>query len=128
MTLSSGRSVQVQTVNGNEELVILSPSGQSEVCITLTPEGPAVTLHCASLRLQSVDSIAIDCRRFDVRADNVQIEGGAMRVRTTGNIDLDGENIYLNCEGYENECRQPGGQPGSPSARGSASGESGDPA
>jgi hypothetical protein len=81
-TLPSGRSVVVRLAGGAEELEIRSPRGDVEVRVVLTDEGPVVRLSGARLELDAAETVAVNCRRFEVRAE--------------GDICLDGATIRLN--------------------------------
>ncbi len=80
--LPSGRSVVVRLAGGAEELEIRSPQGAVEVRILLTDSGPVVRLSGARLELDAAETVAVSCRRFEVRAE--------------GDICLDGAMIRLN--------------------------------
>jgi hypothetical protein len=80
--LPSGRSVIVRLADGTEELEIRSPRGDVEVRIVLTEAGPVVRLSGARLELEAAETVAVRCRRFEVRAE--------------GDICLDGATVRLN--------------------------------
>ena len=104
--LPSGRSVLVKVTSAGEELQVRSPQGEVEVRITLGEAGPVVHLSGARLELQSPDTVALHCRRLEVNtaesidmtsAGSLHLSGQEMRVQTTGDIDLNGDVIRLNC-------------------------------
>jgi hypothetical protein len=91
---------------GSEELEVRGPEGEVELCIRLTAEGPVVQLRGARLELQAADTVAVQCRRFEVQTTegtslqstgNVQITGHELRVQTQDDIHLNGNIIRLNC-------------------------------
>ena len=88
--LPSGRSVTLRFGDGNESLEVRSPLGEVEVRIELTDAGPVVKLRGARLELEAADAVAVRCKQFDVRAEE-------MRVKTEGDIHLNGGIIRLNC-------------------------------
>jgi len=105
--LPSGRSIVVRVQDGEESLEIHSADGNREVEVVLTDAGPVVRLSGARLELESPDAVALRCRRFDVHTTEgtalksdggVEIAGREMRVRTQGDIHLDGDYIRLNCD------------------------------
>jgi hypothetical protein len=105
--LPSGRSVVVRTAQGQEELEIRTAEGELEVRITLTEAGPVIQLRGARLEVESPDAVAFHCRRFEVHAEeclDLQSGGDAgimareLRVKTEGDVRIDGQVIRLNCE------------------------------
>ncbi len=104
--LPSGRCVIVKVGDQHEEMEVRSPSGEVEVHIVLTENGPVVRLRGARLELESPETIAVNCKRFEVQtsektelhsAGEVQVTGQEMRVKTEGDIHLNGDYIRLNC-------------------------------
>jgi hypothetical protein len=104
--LPSGRSVVVKLEGGREELEIRSPQGKVEVRITLTENGPVVSLRGARLEMEAADMVAVRCRRFEVQttegtdltsSGDVQITGRELKVKTENDIHMNGEVIRLNC-------------------------------
>lgn len=87
--LPSGRSVVVRLADQGEELLVRSPEGEVEVRILLTEGGPVVRLRAARLELESSERIDVACRQFNVEAEEV-------RVRTQGDIHMNGATIRLN--------------------------------
>jgi hypothetical protein len=75
-----------------------------ELEIVLRADGPVVRLVGARLELQSAEAVAVRCQRFEVHAkEDVCLTGGERRVRTTGDIHMDGDYIRLNCEAAAEE-------------------------
>ncbi len=104
--LPSGRSVVLKVADGREELEVRSPSGDLEVTITLTDNGAQVKLSGGRLELASPDTVALNCRRVEINtaegtdllsAGDVRILGKEMRVKTEGDIHMNGGIIHLNC-------------------------------
>jgi len=98
-SLPSGRSVLLKVTSTGEELQIRSPTGDVEVRITLGEGGPIVHLSGARLELETPDTLALNCRRLEVKTEEtIDLKSaGDMRVRTTGDIHMNGEIIRLNC-------------------------------
>ncbi|MFO0840788.1 MAG: hypothetical protein U0797_00090 [Gemmataceae bacterium] len=88
-TLPSGRSV-ILRVGDSEELQVRSPDGEVELTVVLTEAGPVVRLRAARLEMETAESVDVRCKNFNVRADEV-------RVKTDGDIHLNGAVIRLNC-------------------------------
>jgi hypothetical protein len=116
LTLPSGRSVSFVAEGGREELVVRSARGQMELKITLTKDGPVLSLSGARLEINSTDAVSVNCRAFEVNAsEGVRLRAagdvaiaaeGEMRAKTGGKIHLDGEMVNLNCgdrTGYPDE-------------------------
>jgi phage gp45-like len=108
--LPSGRSVILRIGPEGEELEIRSPEGQSELRICLAESGPVVYLRSGSVNLEATEDVAIDCRRFAVRAaerldmntaGELLLRGHEFRLKTASDIHLDGDVIRLNCETAE---------------------------
>jgi hypothetical protein len=97
--LPSGRTVSLSVRNDLEELQVKSPDGLLELRVVFGPEGPVVSLQCARLELSAPDRISVRCRKFEVQtAEAVEISGAEFRATTSGNIWLNGEKVFLNCE------------------------------
>lgn len=101
--LPSGRSVVLRVGEAPEELEIRSPRGELEVRITLTDEGPVVQLRGARVEVEAADTLAVSCRRFDLRttetahlssAGDIEITGREMRVLTEGDVHMTGDIIH----------------------------------
>ena len=82
-----------------------SPRAEVEVRITLTDEGPVVSLRGARLELESPDVVSVNCRRLEVSASegtqlasggDVRITGTEMHVETKDDIHMKGKIIHLN--------------------------------
>lgn len=104
--LSSGRSLMIRRSRNHEELEIRSPDGEIEVRVLLSDGCPVVTVRGARLRVEAPESLTVQCRRFEVHADetaairsggNVDVTGEVIHVRTAGDIHMDGDVIRLNC-------------------------------
>ena len=105
--LPSGRSVVMRAVQGQEELEIRTAEGELEVRVTLTEAGPVIQLRGARLEVESPDAVAFHCRQFEVHAaERLDLQSGGdagimareLRVKTEGDVRIDGEVIRLNCE------------------------------
>ncbi len=104
--LPSGRSVVVRIKEGTEELEIRSPHGEVELRVTLSDSGPVASLRGGRLELESAETIAVRCSRFELQTSegteltssgDVQISGREFKVRTEKDIHMNGEVIRLNC-------------------------------
>ncbi len=106
-SLPSGRSVVVRVEEGGEVLEVRSPDGLVEVQVILGEGGPVVRLSAGRLELAALEDVSVRCRRFAVHSSegteltsdgNVSVAGQEMRVRTTGDIHMNGDVIRLNCD------------------------------
>jgi hypothetical protein len=104
--LPSGRSVVVKVAGECEELEIRDSEGRVELSVTLTADGPVVKVRGGRLELDAADTVALRCRRFELQTSEitdlsssgaVRITGEELRVRTEGDIHLNGQIIRLNC-------------------------------
>ena len=120
-TLSSGREVVLQG-SAHDRLVVRSPSGQVELSVRFTEQGPvlsfsgaaidlvspgAVTLDCGSLRVRSRDGIALETSGDIVQnakgalrgeADDVSLRSrvGDLKLAANDDVIVEGERIRLN--------------------------------
>jgi hypothetical protein len=105
--LPSGRSVVVRVgTGGDEEVEVRGLDGTPEVRIRLTADGPVVQVRGGRLELEAADTVAIQCRRFEVHAPegidlntagDVRITGREVTARTADDIHLNARTIRLNC-------------------------------
>jgi hypothetical protein len=84
--LPSGRTVSIDTSNGAEVVRFESPTGQIELQVTLTSEGPKLVFRAADVELKSTGTVAVDCKRFEVRAEEeiTQTSGGDLKETVNG--------------------------------------------
>src|SRR6185295_14718778 len=72
--LREGRTLSVESA-GNEELVeVRSSSGQVELRIRLTEEGPVLQMESARLQIKASEAVEIESKRIELRAsETVQL-------------------------------------------------------
>ncbi len=77
-----------------------SPQGDIEVQILLTNEGPLLRLGGVRLELETIESIALRCKRFEVMAgDMVSLRsGGQIEAKAESDMRLNGERLFFNCD------------------------------
>lgn len=95
-TLPSGRVLEVTAAGAVDVVTIKSPSGQVELAVTLTADGPRLRFESAELELAATREVRVDCDRFTVRAkrdithhaggDFVQHIGGESRSEVRGKL------------------------------------------
>lgn len=106
--LPSGRSVLVRADERGERVEIRSPGGELELRIALTESGPVLTLRGARLEIDSTDTVAVNCRRFELNttegvalkaAGDIDLRSAAeFRLKTQGDTWIDGKMVMLNCK------------------------------
>jgi len=96
--LKEGRTLSVEQ-SGTDELVeIRSSSGQVELRIKLTEEGPVLQMESARLQLKASESVEIESKRVEIRATEVlQLSSdNEIKVDAEGEVRVNGKMIYLN--------------------------------
>ncbi|MCH9688465.1 MAG: hypothetical protein K0V04_43950 [Deltaproteobacteria bacterium] len=95
----SGRLLRALDGARGETLEIRDPEGRLELRVRLTEDGPVVEIDAVRLDLKATRTIAMDCDRFAVRARrSVDLRSDdVVNVRGEGNVNLDGDNVLLNC-------------------------------
>ncbi len=106
MALPSGRTLNVAAGPDGEHIEIRAASGQLEVRISLTPDGPVLSLSGAKLEINASDTIAVNCKDLSINTAgsfNVVSSGtvgvraqGDMKMKAMGNTDIDAQLINLN--------------------------------
>lgn len=101
------RRLTIRGGDGDDQVVeIRAPGGQVELRIALTEDGPVLQLDAVKLALTASESVAIDSRRFEVRASegatihsggDLELEAeGENRMTSTGDTRIVGKLIFLN--------------------------------
>ena len=96
--LREGRTLSVESA-GNEELVeVRSSSGQVELRIRLTEEGPVLQMESARLQIKASEAVEIESKRIELRAsETVQLSSdNEVKVDADGEVRVNGKMIYLN--------------------------------
>lgn len=96
--LREGRTLSVDS-SGRDELVeIRGASGQIEVRIKLTEDGPVLQMESARLQLKASESVEIESKRVEIRAtETVQVASeNEVKVDAEGEVRVNGKMIYLN--------------------------------
>lgn len=98
MYLREGRTLSVES-SGSEELVeVRSSSGQVELRIRLTEEGPVLQLESARLQLKASEAVEIESKRVEIKAtETLQLASdNEVKVDAEGEVRVNGKMIYLN--------------------------------
>jgi hypothetical protein len=96
--LREGRTLSIEQ-SGTDDLVeIRSSSGQVELRIKLTEEGPVLQMESARLQLKASEAVEIESKRIEIRAtETVQIASkDEIKVDAEGEVRVNGKMIYLN--------------------------------
>ena len=104
--LRDGRTLSV-TTDGRDELVeVRASSGQLELRIKLTEQGPVLQMESVRLELKASEAVEIEAKQFAVRTEQgialeskgeVAVRGEAdVRVDAKGEVHVNGAMIYLN--------------------------------
>ncbi len=96
--LREGRTLSVEQ-SGTEDLVeIRSSSGQIELRIKLTEDGPVLQMESARLQLKASEAVEIESKRVEIRAsETVQLASkDEIKVDAEGEVRVNGKTIWLN--------------------------------
>ncbi|TMQ13700.1 MAG: hypothetical protein E6J91_17730 [Deltaproteobacteria bacterium] len=96
--LREGRSLSVEHAGSDDLVEIRSASGQVEVRIRLTEEGPVLQMESARLQLKASEVVEIESKRVEIRAtETVQLASdNEIKVEAEGEVRVNGKMIYLN--------------------------------
>ena len=106
VVLPSGTTLTVRVGPDGEEILLRSARGKMELRLRLTDDGPVLSLHGVRLEIEATESVAVNCRDFEVNArDNVRLTAGDLTVqsdaeihmRSGGQTFIDGDFVNLNC-------------------------------
>jgi hypothetical protein len=96
--LREGRTLTVEPIGEGELVEIRSSSGQLELRIKLTAEGPVLQIESARLQLKAAEAVEIESKRVEIRAsETVQVESdNEVKVDAEGEVRVNGKMIFLN--------------------------------
>jgi hypothetical protein len=96
--LREGRTLSVQHAGADELVEIRSSSGQVELRIKLTEEGPVLQMESVRLQLKASEAVEIESARVDIRAtETLQLASdNEIKVDGKGEVRVNGKMIYLN--------------------------------
>lgn len=114
--LPSGRTIALKAESGAETIEVRSPSGDIELAISLTPEGPVLRVRGARLELDATESVAVKCKEFELRTEeSLRLSAGGsigvasdeeIRMKSAEQTFIDADYVNLNCldrTGYHDE-------------------------
>jgi hypothetical protein len=96
--LREGRTLSIEEAGRDELLEVRSSSGQVELRIRLTEEGPVLQMESARLQLKATEAIEIESKRIELRAtETLQLSSdNEVKVDAEGEVRVNGKMIYLN--------------------------------
>ena len=96
--LREGRMLSIESVGSDELVEVRSSSGQVELRIRLTEEGPVLQMESARLQLKATEAVEIESRRIELRAtETVQVSSeNEVKVDAEGDVRVNGKMIFLN--------------------------------
>lgn len=104
--LKHGRTLSVASDGVDELIEIRASSGDMELRIRMTEDGPVLQLEAVKLAVKATESIDLECKSFKVdAAESVEIASkGEMKVTSEGEMNIEspkdvrvrGEKIWLN--------------------------------
>ncbi len=96
--LREGRTLSIEEAGSDELLEVRSSSGQVELRIRLTEEGPVLQMESARLQLRATEAVEIESKRIELRAtETLQLSSdNEIKVDAEGEVRVNGKMIYLN--------------------------------
>jgi phage gp45-like len=96
--LRDGKTLSVETTGSDELVEIRSSSGQVELRIKLTDEGPVLQMESVRLQLKASESVEIEAKRVEIKAtETLQLSSdNEVKVDAEGEVHVNGKMIYLN--------------------------------
>ena len=96
----SRREVTLDFAGSRGSIEIRSPEGFVELRITLTEQGPVLSVSAASIHLEAVDTLSLSCRRFEVDAQEAMTltSAGQIQLAAKHALKINGEQLFLNCD------------------------------
>jgi len=96
--LREGRTLTVETAGSDELVEIRSSSGQVELRIKLTEEGPVLQMEAVRLQMKASEAVEIESKRVEIKAtETLQLASdNEIKVEGEGEVRVNGKMIYLN--------------------------------
>jgi len=104
--LDEGRKLQVGRDGNTQVVEIRAASGQVELRVKLTDEGPVLQMEAVKVAVTTEESFSIKCKTFEVESsqDTIIQTGGELKIKSEGELDIDspedvrirGKIIWLN--------------------------------
>ena len=96
--LREGRTLTIQDAGHDDLVEIRSSSGELELRIKLTEDGPVLQMESVKLQLKATESVEIASKRVDIKAtETLQLSSdNDIKVDAEGEVRVNGKMIYLN--------------------------------
>ncbi|HVV83108.1 MAG TPA: hypothetical protein VHE35_08505 [Kofleriaceae bacterium] len=104
--LREGRTLTVSSEGAEELVEIRAASGQVEVRIRLTEQGPVLQLEAVRMKLKAAEAVEVETKQFSVKAEQsvaLASDGeltvtstGETRIEAEGDVRVVGKTIHLN--------------------------------
>ncbi|HEX4423510.1 MAG TPA: hypothetical protein VH165_36625 [Kofleriaceae bacterium] len=96
--LREGRTLSIEGAGRDELVEIRSSSGQVELRIRLTEDGPVLQMESVRLNLKAAESVEIEAKRVEIKAtETLQLASNdEIKVDAEGEVRVNGKMIYLN--------------------------------
>lgn len=104
--LKHGRTLSVTSEGMDELIEIRASSGNMELRIRMTEDGPVLQLEAVKLAVKATESIDLECKTFKIEAtESVEIASkgdmkvsseGEMNIESTADVRVRGDKIWLN--------------------------------
>jgi hypothetical protein len=96
--LRDGKTLSVETTGSDELVEIRSSSGQVELRIKLTEEGPVLQMESVRLQLKASEAVEIESKRIELKAtETLQLSSdNEVKVDAEGEVRVNGKMIFLN--------------------------------
>jgi hypothetical protein len=96
--LREGRTQSIEDAGAGELIEIRSSSGQLELRIKLTEEGPVLQMESARLQLKATESVEITSKRVEITAtESLSLKSeNEIKAEAEGEVRVNGKMIYLN--------------------------------
>ncbi len=106
LELREGRTLTLASAGDDELVEIRDASGQLQLRVRMTADGPVLEVETVRLSLRAAEAIDIETKEFNVNAERslgfssqgeITLSGKAdVRVDADGEVHVTGEMIYLN--------------------------------
>jgi phage gp45-like len=96
--LREGRTLVLEEKGTDDLVEIRSASGELELRIKLTADGPVLQMESVKLQLKASESVEIASKRVEIKAtESVQVASeNEVKVDAEGDVRVNGKMIYLN--------------------------------
>lgn len=96
--LREGRTLSIEEAGADELVEIRSSSGQVELRIKLTEDGPVLQMESVRLQIKASEAIEIESKRVEIKAtETLQLASdNEVKVDAEGEVRVNGKMIYLN--------------------------------